>query len=193
MKPMPVVAVLALLAGCASGGGGGTGTSSLTGQSSPAATAPPPAGGPAALTRPTRCRTGQLAGGLLRAEGAAGNVYVSFRLRNVSAAACTVQGYIGTRLLDAAGRPLPTALSREPGPRPRITLRPGASAYFFLRFPNPGLIDPTCRPPSAHRLRVTPPDERTSLTVSGRAPDGSYPVRPCRGRLRTAPLSPTSP
>lgn len=141
---------------------------------------------PAAV--PHRCHTAALSARGVDAQGAAGNVYVNFRLRNVSRSICTVQGYVGVQLLGVHDRRLPTRLRRERGPQPRIVLRPGRSAFFFLHFPNPGIVGPGCHPQTALHLLVTPPDEFTSLYVSGRVPGGGYPVRPCGGRLSTAPL-----
>lgn len=141
---------------------------------------------PAAV--PHRCHTAALSARGVDAQGAAGNVYVDFRLRNVSRSICTVQGYVGVQLLGVHDRRLPTRLRRERGPQPRIVLRPGQSDFFFLHFPNPGIVGPGCHPQTALHLLVTPPDEFTSLYVSGRVPGGGYPVRPCGGRLSTAPL-----
>lgn len=166
-----------------------------SGSASPPATGQPASTGPSSAAPPVpagdRCHTSQLRGALIDSQGAAGNVYVDFTLTDTAAVDCSVAGYVGVQLLDGSGQPLPTTLGREGQPVNRVQLHPGQSAYFYLHFPNPSVLDPPCQPPSAARLLVTPPDERDAITVPATAAGGGSPVRPCHGQLSTAPVSAT--
>jgi hypothetical protein len=81
-----------------------------------------------------------------------------------------VYGYGGIQLADAAGRAVPTKQVRDPGTPPRqVTLAAGASAYSAVHWtvvpsgsePQSGSCEPT-----AHSLRVIPPDEHAALSAS---------------------------
>jgi hypothetical protein len=74
-------------------------------------------------------------------EGATGHLELTLSLRNGSGRACTLHGYPGARLLDAAGHTLPVRVRRGGGffpdsrQRPRtVLLRPGRRARYGLSF-----------------------------------------------------------
>jgi hypothetical protein len=108
-------------------------------------------------------------------SGAAGQISYALRLRNRSANSCFVTGMPGLRLLDRAGRPLPTHVApAQPGVATavRVVLAPGARAVTTARFsPDvPGVGEPvgrTCER-RAYRVRVLLP--ATSFVVPLRPP-----------------------
>jgi hypothetical protein len=116
-----------------------------------------PAGG-----QPTtgRCDALALKGSVLGTEGAAGTIWYTIQLRNVSAKICTVTGIPEVRLLGAQGQPV-TAPSRPDGPGGSlVTLPPGKAARFA--FGEPNVCDSTV---AGSRLRVTLPQGHGSLVV----------------------------
>ena len=121
--------------------------------------APPP--------RDPRCHTSQLTGAMSPVDAGAGQRYADVTLTNSSDAHCTLYGYGGMRLVDAAGNPLPTEITRTDNPGPAlIGLDPGESASATLHWtavPHEGEGDP-CQP-VAGGLQVIPPDETDWLPV----------------------------
>jgi hypothetical protein len=109
---------------------------------------------------PGRCAASALQGSVQGQEGAAGTIYTTVGLRNVSAKTCTVKGIPQVRLLGAQGQPA-TAPSVPGGPAGSVVvLRPGKVARFTFSQPN------AC---DAHvagsRLRVTLPGGQGSVIV----------------------------
>src|SRR5262249_6549799 len=105
-------------------------------------------------------------------------------LKNRSHHSCTLFGYIGGQLYDAAGRPLPTRIVRDHS-RPALTVRvgPSRSAVADLRWsaiPYGGAS--SC--PRPRSFAATPPAERTRLRVRWTAGwvcgHGRIDVRPVR-------------
>ena len=105
----------------------------------------------------TRCSSSQLALSYAGTQGATGHLEATFRLRNVSPRNCTLRGYPGAELLNAAGHTIPTHLERGHGffpdtllvPR-QVLLKPGTSAQFGLGFADNneyvgGSAVPVCR------------------------------------------------
>lgn len=117
--------------------------------------------------RITRCHTSQLAGSIKDPHAGAGQRGAELELRNKSKEACTLYGYGGLQLIDAAGKNLPTKLDRTPNPAPlTLSLRPGDAATTSLRWgavgePKNGACEAT-----PARALVTPPDEQDPLTVN---------------------------
>ena len=121
-------------------------------------------GGPAAPVSPC---TGAMLGGTfstIYGSAGAGSISYALRLRNRSHQACFVSGLAGLRLLDRAGRPLPTHV--EPAFRQgltavRVVLAPGRAAKATARFspdvPGPGEQGTGPCERTAYRIRVTPP------------------------------------
>jgi len=185
-----LVAILgvATLAGC---GGGHASvstpppgpTTTTVGTSSPSTTSPsgvvPPtvaAGGTtpsttAAPSGPRPCVAGQLSVQVGPGSGAAGTVGYVNSFENVSNATCTLYGYPGMQMLDAAGRPIPTEVIRGSGyavtalPEKVVTLAPGGKASFQLIFADgTGYGTATC--PTSSQVEFTPPNLYVPITVS---------------------------
>jgi Protein of unknown function (DUF4232) len=122
------------------------------------------------------CRGSQLSAVFRVVPGSAGagNIVYVLQIRNRSTRACFVSGLPLPRLLDRAGRPLPThVIAARPGELTavRVVLRPGAYAAADGRFspdvPGPGepVAGRRCER-TAYRIRLTPPPG--SGTVTGR-------------------------
>jgi hypothetical protein len=145
-----------------------------------AALSSPPAGGRALV----RCHTADLSGRLGSIQGAAGSRFGPLILKNRSRHTCTLFGYIGGQLYNAAGRPIPTRIVRDHSrPEHTVTVAPGRSAFADLHWsaiPSGG----THSCPLPRTFAVTPPDERTQLRVrwtAGRVcGHGRIDVRPAR-------------
>jgi hypothetical protein len=139
-----------------------------------------PAGGRALV----RCHTADLSGRLGFIQGAAGSRIGPLVLKNRSSHTCTLFGYIGGRLYNAAGRPIPTRIVRDHSvPRHTVVVAPGRSAFVdlhWLAIP-PGTAR-AC--PQPRTFAVTPPDERTQLRVRWKdgwvCGHGRIDVRPVR-------------
>jgi hypothetical protein len=160
----------------------------------PAASAspsPPPAG------PVSRCRTQQLAVRFAGSQGAAGTIFLTFRLANTGSTECSLSGFVGLQMLDAADHPIPTRAVRNGGiffnqpPASSFTLRasgagPAAAATFQVAYstvPRAGETD--C--PQAYELVVTPPDEFDHLVI----PVQGWSLAPCNhGELDLTPLRP---
>lgn len=123
------------------------------------------------VTAVPMCTTGQLALSYVNATGAAGSVARQYGLRNRSARRCRLSGYPKLQLLGATGRPLRTieghAAPGAFGITPRVmTVRPGAMAYFAVRYASAtGYGGLAC--PIASALRVTPPGATVALVLRG--------------------------
>ena len=132
-----------------------------------------------------RCHSADLSGRLGFIQGAAGSRFGPLLLKNRSSHACTLFGYIGGQLYDAAGRPIPTRIVRDHSrPEHTVTVAPGHNAFADLHWsaiPSGGARG--C--PLPRTFAVTPPDERTQLHVrwtAGRVcGHGRIDVRPVRG------------
>jgi hypothetical protein len=97
------------------------------------------------------CTGADLTGTFAAVSGSAGagNIVYALRLRNGSAAACTVTGIPGITLLDRRGKKLPThPFPAHPGALTAVlvTLAPGKTATATVRFsPDvPGTGEPVC-------------------------------------------------
>jgi Protein of unknown function (DUF4232) len=163
------VGALLIVPGCGGGTSGHAATPVQPSSSpSPGATpsaAPSESGGGAS----DRCHTPALSAALVMPDAGAGQRYVMIKLTNSSTTTCTIFGYGGMQLADAARAPLPTRLTRVSPPAPhRVTLAPGASAVSQLHWTAvSGTGEPVtgaCEPPPS-LAQVTPPDETTPLTV----------------------------
>jgi hypothetical protein len=163
---------LVLLSAC---GGGGGPTSAAHPSSTPAqvATSLPPTAAASSGPQLDRCHTAGLSLSVLsQPNGGAGNFVQEFGLTNRAAVACSVYGYVGMALLDAAGNQLPTRVVRDTGGRfafahiGQYTVRPGATAPFWLHWEDvPVGAQPGCT--TSVGLILTPPDETTQLRLDG--------------------------
>jgi len=91
-------------------------------------------------------------------------------LKNTTARSCTLGGYPGMLLLDAAGTGLPTKVVRKgtysfTAMAPTtVTVAPGNAAYFNIGYSDvPVGGEPTC--PTSAAVEVTPPNQFDHLTV----------------------------
>jgi hypothetical protein len=123
------------------------------------------ASGAGAATHLTSCRGSQLGGTFKAVPGSAGagNIVYALVLRNVSTSQCDVSGLPQGRLLNQAGKPLPTHVRAAfPGALTAVLVRlaPGKSTRATARFspdvPGPGepVAGRNCEPKS-YWFRVT--------------------------------------
>ena len=204
MFSRPIIAVaggcaaLALLAsGCGDGrdhasvagpgGPSGAPTATVTGHGGAGPSAAGSTGGKMAAAP---CGTATLRARLDANPGAAaGNRFAALVLTNTGSAPCRTYGYVGLKLAGGGDPPTRVVRGRDGGPAPRhLTLKPGASAWTRLQWGVvPGHGDRPSGPcrPTATGLWVTPPDQRTHLTV----PWKNGPV--CEGgTIHVTPLRP---
>ncbi len=209
MTKQALSAVLVLLSAAACGGqsagqgGGGAPISASPTQSvQPAPTAEPtPAAGatPAVTGQSDRCHTRQLSLRFAGAQGAAGTMFLTFRLANTGAVPCMARGFVGMQLRDAAGGALETRVVRNGGffsnqpPPSAFLVRPAGSgslastaATFQVAYSDvPRAAESGC--PQAFQLLVTPPDEYDHLAI----PVQGWTLAPCNhGELDVTPLRP---
>jgi hypothetical protein len=135
------------------------------------------------------CTASQLAASFVTGQGAAGTLFDTLALTNVSGLACALNGFVNVQMLDAANNPLPTIdvpgggmLGGRPGPSPFV-LAPGAASQFVIAWSDvPVDGETTC--PVAATLQVTPPGETTPLDVAGLSG-----IAPCNsGTIDVSPL-----
>ncbi|HZW14682.1 MAG TPA: DUF4232 domain-containing protein [Brevundimonas sp.] len=125
-------------------------------------------------------------------DAGAGNRVTNIGIQNVGAQACSLTGYPGVTLQDGQGRNL-TAIRAEQStgsyftagqaPAP-VTLAPQEKAAFELAWsvmPNEAQGERAC--PSAARVRVTPPQDTSPVSLD-------MPFTPCGGRVRVSPIRP---
>jgi hypothetical protein len=172
MRPARLIATIMLAAVAVTGCAVHSSATHQTPATQPSGTAPPQS--PAPTTTPPstsgpqggqsttgRCQASALRGSVQGTEGAAGTIWTTIRLRNVSDRTCTVRGVPEVRLLGADGDPV-TAPSVADGPGgSQVALRPGRTAIFAYGEPN--VCDSTV---SGSRIRVTLPGGQGSLTVA---------------------------
>jgi hypothetical protein len=104
---------------------------------------------------------------MVSGQGAAGTAFITYGLTNVGSGSCTMIGYPGVAVLDAAGHivqhPAKRGAAGPSVPVRLITLPPGARATFLVNstdvIPSPGC-------PQAFTgvtLQVFPPNQRASI------------------------------
>ena len=211
MKKEAIACVLAVVCAAACGARSSPQSQAGTGVPVSATQAPRPAALPStapdsALPAATgqgdagsRCHTRQLALKFAGAQGAAGTSFLTFRLANTGATPCLAGGFVGMKMLDAAGAALPTRVVRNGGffanqpPPSAFLLRPAgggppaaAAATFQVAYSNvPRAGEAPC--PDAFQLVVTPPDELDHLIVAVQG----WTLAPCNhGELDVTPLRP---
>ncbi|MBP3044750.1 DUF4232 domain-containing protein [Arthrobacter jiangjiafuii] len=183
-------AVLAV-SGCGSSGDEDDAPSSSPSSSSPSASASPSASGgavrssPAPTPSPTdaapvpdspvACSAALLSGSAedTAGGGAAGSVYRTLVLTNVSAAPCTAApGYPGVSYLDAAGQQIGAAATRStdgPAAGGSLVLEPGQSAVAELRETRAQNYGDSCQAQPATQLLVYPPEDLESVAIAHEA------------------------
>ena len=130
----------------------------------------PAAGAPGDSAAPAACSAADLAGTVedTPGGGAAGSVYRSLVLTNVSAAACTTSaGYPGVSYLNAAGDQLGAAAVRSDGSAAgsAFVLQPGQSASAELKETRAENYGADCVAEQATQLLVYPPEDLEALTI----------------------------
>jgi hypothetical protein len=141
------------------------------------------------------CQGSQLHASRLATAAAAGHIVVTYGLRNVSGAPCTLFGYPGLQMIDASGKPLPTQVSHSGSytfvaetPTP-LSLSPQAEASFYAGYTDVPTGGETSCPQSA-RLEITPPNDPGKITLTDQiAPckNGSITVSPVHAGTATPP------
>lgn len=210
MRSLSILLCVLALAAC---NGSAAAPSTQTNQPVPShepSLTPAPPGTPAPAATPTqtpadqggpgpRCHTADLSLKFAGAQGAAGTMFLTFRLANVGQAPCQLRGFVGMQMLDAGGAPMQTRVIRNGGffsnqPPPSAFVVPPAgsgalaatAATFQVSYSNvPRAGEQSC--PEAYQLQVTPPDEidRLSIPVQG------WTLAPCNhGELDVTPVRP---
>jgi hypothetical protein len=172
MRPARTIAAVILATVAVAGCSVHTGTAHPAASAPPSSTAPPQTPAPTTTPPPptsgssagqpatAHCQATALRASVAGTEGAAGTIWTTVRLRNVSGGTCTVGGIAQVRLLGADGAPV-TAPSVPDGPGGSlIALRPGQAVTFAYGEPN--VCDTTV---AGSRIRVTLPGGRGSETV----------------------------
>lgn len=113
------------------------------------------------------CATSQLAASLGSGNGTAGTDYYGLNLRNVSSAACFVQGYPGVSFVAGAdGHRVGNPAERVAGSAPRVVLTPQRSAVATLAVVDAGNYGTACQLTPVLGFRVYPPDQTAALYVA---------------------------
>lgn len=134
-----------------------------------------------ASTTTPRCYSQNLKATYQSTEGAAGNVYVNFRLTNTGSATCNLHGYVGALLFNDAGSPLATTVTHDVRSAPTIALTAGGSTHFYLHYPNPAVLN--CTPTTSHNLLITAPGATNPDLAHVSAG-----ISPCHGAMTTGPV-----
>ncbi|WP_312775941.1 DUF4232 domain-containing protein [Corynebacterium variabile] len=115
-----------------------------------------------------RCHTSDLDVSVGDPDGAAGSVYRQLIFTNSSDSDCSISGYPGVSLVAGGDTQVGAAADREdtPGEAPVITLSPGDAASADLKLSNPGVYGDQCTATPADALKIYPPDEKDSTTVT---------------------------
>lgn len=100
--------------------------------------------------------------------GAAGHFYLPIDFKNISGHACTLFGYPGVSWVTGpSGKQIGAAATRDPWITARtVRLAPGAIAHATLEMADVTVYSrSTCRPVTAHWLRVYPPNQYAAITI----------------------------
>ncbi|MCK7675730.1 DUF4232 domain-containing protein [Corynebacterium pygosceleis] len=122
---------------------------------------------PAPVDPSTPCPAAQLSATVDSTNAGAGHTFYTVRLTN-NGRPCTLSGYPGVSLIDAAGNQVGAAADREPGAKGHPTrLDTGSSATFSTRFSQPHAYSPeACEPTErAQHMKIYPPNDTGWLTI----------------------------
>lgn len=121
----------------------------------------------AAQTHPPACAASALKVTAGSPGAAAGSAYYPLRFRNVTGAACTLHGYPGVSLVRNSGRRIGRAARRDRAyPPSPVYLAPGKSGHATLQVTDALNYPPrSCRPVTAHHLKVYPPGSLTAVVI----------------------------
>jgi hypothetical protein len=143
----------------------------------------------------TRCHSSQLRVKLGPAGGALGHIGQLVSFENASATTCTLYGYPGLQMLNAAGRPIRTQVLRGIAytvpsvPERLVNIAPGHEASFDLGYDDAtGYGNESC--PTSARVELTPPNAYTPITVVWRMqPYGGGTIQHLRcGQITVSPV-----
>ncbi|PRQ12266.1 hypothetical protein C1Y63_01510 [Corynebacterium sp. 13CS0277] len=111
------------------------------------------------------CQPGQLQARLDGPQGTAGHQLYRLQVTNTGPH-CTLLGYPGVSLVNAAGTQLGHAATRTGAEFTAVRLGPQASATATIRITSPGTMDPSvCQPAQAAAAVVFPPNSFDSFQV----------------------------
>jgi hypothetical protein len=106
-------------------------------------------------------------------SGAAGSIFYTVNLTNLSGRACSLSSYPRVAAVDLAGRQVGRSSRAYPSPTPNVTLGEGASASFLVDITDVADFPASaCRPVEAAGLRVFLPHQSASKLVP-------YPFKAC--------------
>jgi hypothetical protein len=133
------------------------------------AEATPAAGGVAAASGVTRCHTGDLTAATGGVESNAGVLYLSLVFTNKSSGKCSLTGYPAVSWVSAkTGKTVNKPFAPDTGAATPVVLEPGGKAHATLAYHQPDEVDPAkCKPVTVKGYRVAPPQESTSILVTG--------------------------
>jgi hypothetical protein len=179
-----------------------TSSSSSTPAATPASSKPAAASAPRASGSQCAASALRVTVNRTRGSGAAGTSYVPVDFTNISAHSCALYGFPGVSFVTApGGSQIGNAASRQTtfGAR-TVTLASGGSAHAWLGIADAGNFPAaTCRPVTAHWLKIYPPNQYAALyasftsTVCSKKITGAstpltvLPVRPGPGNPGTVP------
>lgn len=189
-----VCALVCVLALAACGGGHSSSSSTSVATVTTTAAAAPSTTASATTTSslPPTCAPSQLALKLVSSQGAAGHLEDQFAFTNSSNSVCRLFGYPGAQMVSSAGGALKTVVIRggdffpDSSRKPTtVVLQPGHAARFSFGWSDnneSGGSPASC--PRADRLKVTPPNDFSTLVVS--VADITF--APCDGKITTSPV-----
>jgi hypothetical protein len=133
------------------------------------------------------CGSGQLALSLGQGQGAAGSFYTPVLLTNKGSRACTMLGFPGVSYISTSGAAVGQPASEISGKERTVKLPPGGAASALLHQPNPLAFPPAdCQKKKASGLRVYPPGQTLSLTVTA----STTVCTTTKGRSGVTPMQP---
>ena len=115
-------------------------------------------------------------------NGAAGTIYGAWVFTNLSATACTLNGYPDLQLFGRTGRPIRTIVRRNLPPGPSsVRLAPGGSATFRTSYSD---VAPGPTPCAMSAVaQITAPNVTASLYIPAA-------LAPCRGVVNVSAVRP---
>jgi hypothetical protein len=129
------------------------------------------------------CATSALKVSLGRGDGTAGSTFFPLKFKNIGSRACTLRGYPGVSALNRAGHQIGAPATRSGSAVHTVTLNPGTTRRATLRVVDTGVFSrASCRPVTAHALRVFPPNQtraariRVGFTVCSKASQPSMSI-----------------
>lgn len=144
-----------------------------------------------------RCPNTQLLIRSVQGQGAAGHIGIIYRIHNLAAGACTLQGYPGAELLDRQFHSQPTIVRRGHGyiiagspSQPQVTLDSSHDAYFGLEYSDVPSGNGPC--PRSPYLMITPPNDKLPVVTYASSGHGSVgAITACRGTIGVSPVHAT--